>query len=149
MSIAMSRAECEEFLTGVHVGIVNVSEPGRGPLAAPVWYQYQPGGDLEFVTGADSRKAKLMEVGTRVSFVVQDESMPPKYVSLEGPVVAIEKAEVDEHVRPIARRYLGEQIGDQYVDGTRGSGEQAPQVLVKIRPERWLSADFAKRLAGA
>ena len=37
MSATMSRAEREEFLAGLHVGVLSVASPdGRGPLAAPV-----------------------------------------------------------------------------------------------------------------
>ena len=147
MSIAMNRKERQEFLAGVHVGILSIPRDGAGPLTCPIWYQYEPGGDVVFVTGADSRKARLIEPGTRVSFLVQQEDMPPKYVSFEGSVVSIEKASVDDHVRPIARRYLGDQIGDQYIDSTRGTNIP-DEILVRIRPEHWLSADFAKRLAG-
>jgi len=38
MSYTMSVAEREEFLAGVHVGVLSVAEgEGRAPLAAPVW----------------------------------------------------------------------------------------------------------------
>jgi hypothetical protein len=38
MSATMSRAEREEFLAGLHVGVLSVTSPdGRGALAAPVW----------------------------------------------------------------------------------------------------------------
>jgi len=39
MPPSMSQAEREEFLAGVHVGVLSVaSGDGRGPLAIPVWY---------------------------------------------------------------------------------------------------------------
>ena len=49
---------------------------------------------------------------------------------------------------PIAQRYLGEEIGRQYVKGTRGGPDAPDDVVVRVRPERWLSADFAKRMGG-
>lgn len=147
MSIVMSEAERQEFLAGVHVGIVSITEDGRGPLTVPVWYDYEPGGSVWFVTPADSRKAGLLDVGDRMSLCAQSEELPPKYVSVEGPVVAIETADVDSDVRPIAERYLGAEIGAAYIEGTRG--EDGPnEVLVRIEPERWYSADFAKGLEG-
>jgi hypothetical protein len=38
MSVTMTREEREQFLVGVHVGVLSVaSVDGGGPLAAPVW----------------------------------------------------------------------------------------------------------------
>ena len=84
----MSRAEREEFLAGLHVGVLSVASPdGRGPLAAPVWYTYQPGGTVNVSTGRGTRKALAIEAAGRVSLCAQEERLPYKYVSVEGPVV--------------------------------------------------------------
>jgi hypothetical protein len=144
MSMAFTREEREAFLGEVHVGILSVPDTGRGPLTCPVWYRYEPGGDIVIVTGKDSRKVRLMEPGTRVSFCTQQEAMPPKYVSIEGPVVSIEAAPI-EAVKEVAARYLGEEIGARYVEATRAGDGAGGDVMVRVRPERWLSADFAKR----
>jgi len=58
MWVLMSAAEREEFLPGVHVGVLSaaVGTAGR-TLAVPVWYSYQPGGLLTVLTGRRSRKA--------------------------------------------------------------------------------------------
>ena len=39
----MTGEEREAFLADVHVGVLAIDEPGRGPLALPVWYQYDDG----------------------------------------------------------------------------------------------------------
>lgn len=144
MSIVMSEQERQEFLAGVHVGIVSISEAGRGPVTVPVWYDYEPGGDVWFVTPADSRKAGLLDEGARISLCAQSEELPPKYVSVEGPVT-VDPASVPEHLEPIAQRYLGAELGAAYIEGSRN--EDSPdEVVVRIQPERWYSADFAKNL---
>jgi general stress protein 26 len=146
MSLAMTKKERDEFLAGVHIGVLSVPRDGAGPLTCPVWYSYEPGGEIVFVTGADSRKAGFMSAGTRVSFCAQTEAGLPKYVTVEGPIVSIEKADI-EAVRPIAHRYRGEEVGNSYLEQSR-SGPDAPmEIRVCIQPERWLSADFAKRFA--
>jgi nitroimidazol reductase NimA-like FMN-containing flavoprotein (pyridoxamine 5'-phosphate oxidase superfamily) len=145
MSIAMDRDERQEFLAGVHVGVLSIPAEGRGPLTCPVWYRYEPGGDVIVVTPAESRKADLLSEGVRVSFCAQDEDLPPKYVTVEGPVVSITPADITADVRPMAARYLGEELGHAYVDATRAE-DPRDEIVVRIRPERWLSADFAKRL---
>ena len=50
MSLRMTKAEREEFLAALHVGIISIDEPGRGPLTVPIWYGYEPGGELWIVT---------------------------------------------------------------------------------------------------
>src|SRR5688572_30779756 len=66
VSLSMTREERETFLAGVHVGVVSITEPGRGPLTAPVWYAYEDG-EVVFVIEKASRKAGLLNDGTRIS----------------------------------------------------------------------------------
>lgn len=142
MTVAMTRQEREMFLAGLHVGIISVPEEGRGPLTVPVWYAYEPGGDLRIITGRSSRKRRLLEKVRRFSLCVQTESPPYKYVSVEGPIVGIDGSDVERDLRPLARRYLGTEAGDRYVQTTRE--EHTDNVLVRMRPERWLAVDFGK-----
>jgi nitroimidazol reductase NimA-like FMN-containing flavoprotein (pyridoxamine 5'-phosphate oxidase superfamily) len=37
--LSMSAEQREAFLSEVHVAVLAVDEPGRGPLALPIWYQ--------------------------------------------------------------------------------------------------------------
>jgi nitroimidazol reductase NimA-like FMN-containing flavoprotein (pyridoxamine 5'-phosphate oxidase superfamily) len=141
MSTLMTRAEREAFLAEVHVGVLALADGERGPLAAPVWYGYEPGGELWFLTGRDSRKGRLLRTGRRLSLVVQTEAPPYKYVSVEGPIVALEPADLEKHARPLARRYLGRELGDRYIAATAGREES---VRVRVAPERWLTVDYAK-----
>lgn len=142
MSLAMTREERERYLADLHVGVISIPEEGRGPLTVPVWYAYEPGGEIRIVTGRDSRKGRLLTKTRRFSLCVQSEALPYSYVSVEGPIVALEAADVERDRRPIARRYLGHDAGDAYVDSTRE--EHADNVLVRMRPERWLTVDYAK-----
>jgi hypothetical protein len=80
----------------------------------------------------------------RFSVCVQTETPPYKYVSVEGPVVAIEPADLERDRRPLAHRYLGVQRGDRYIENTRGEPSHAGNVLVRMLPERWLTVDYAK-----
>jgi PPOX class probable F420-dependent enzyme len=142
MSLAMTKQEREAFLAEAHVGVISIPEPGRGPLTVPVWYAYDPGGELRVVTARTSRKGQLLARSGRFSLCAQTETAPYKYVSVEGPIVAIEDAHLERHLRPLARRYLGPQMGDQYVERT--AAEHSDNVLVRMRPERWLTVDFGK-----
>jgi Pyridoxamine 5'-phosphate oxidase len=147
MCVVMTAAEREEFLAGVHVGVLGaaVGTAGR-TLAVPVWYSYQPGGLL---TGRRSRKAAAIRAADRFSVCAQDDSPPYRYVSVEGPVVSEE--ELDPAGRlAMARRYLGTAAGDRYVTGnpdpegenTEGSGcaRSAGSVRIRARDELQASA---------
>ena len=134
----MTREEREAFLADVHVGVVAIVEPGRAPLAVPVWYSYEPGGEIRFVTGPNSRKGKLLKQAGRASLCVQTEAAPYKYVMAEGPVT-IDQEQRDDYA--MASRYLGPELGRWYADN-RPSTERS--VVVRLTPEQWITCDFAK-----
>lgn len=143
MADSMTKEERERFLAGVHVGVFSVAEEGRGPLAVPVWYLYEPGGEILIWTGSESRKARLLEQAGRFSFCVQDERPPYKYVTVEGPVTGVEKATLDGLVRPLAVRYLGAETAESYLADLGGEAGLAGDIMIRMQPERWYSLDFS------
>jgi hypothetical protein len=146
MRFAMSAQAREQFLAGLHVGVLSVAVQGdgeagggRAPLAVPVWYDYQPGGRVSVITGRNSRKGRAIIAAGRMSLCAQDEKPPYKYVSIEGPV---EMEELDEADRlAMARRYLGEAGGDRYV--ASNPDQDGEQVMFRMTPEHWLSVDYS------
>ena len=134
----MNQDEKEAFLADLHVGVVSFTRTALGPLAVPIWYDYEPGGKLWFVTGSDSRKAHLVEVGTRISLCAQAESLPYKYVMVEGAITAIDSH--DGEILPMAVRYLGDELGRQYADGNTADAS----IVIRMNPEHWLGVDFSK-----
>jgi nitroimidazol reductase NimA-like FMN-containing flavoprotein (pyridoxamine 5'-phosphate oxidase superfamily) len=138
----MSAAEREEFLAGVHVGVLSAAAGKTGrTLAVPVWYSYEPGGLLTVLTGRRSRKAAAMRAAGRFGLCVQDDSPPYRYVSVEGPVVGEEELDPAERLA-MARRYLGAAGGDRYV--TDNPDAQRENVAFRMLPEHWLSQDQGK-----
>jgi nitroimidazol reductase NimA-like FMN-containing flavoprotein (pyridoxamine 5'-phosphate oxidase superfamily) len=144
VSLAMTKQERERFLADLHVGIISIPEEGRGPLTVPIWYSYEPGGELRIVTARTSRRAQLLQRAGRFSVCAQTETPPYKYVSVEGPVVAIEPADLERDERPLAHRYLGARTGDRYIAKTRGEPGHVENVLVRMLPEHWLTVDYTK-----
>src|SRR5690348_3289526 len=106
MATTMTREEREAFLAAVHVGVLSVAQEGRAPLTMPVWYSYTPGGEVHVITGATTRKAHALRAAGRFSLCVQSEAPPYSYVTVEGPVAAIEPVDLERDLRPLARRYL-------------------------------------------
>ena len=144
MSLRMTKQEREKFLADIHVGIFSVADGERGPLTVPIWYAYEPGGDLRFTTEKNSLKSKALDRVKRVSLCAQSESPPYKYVSVEGPVLSMVPADLENDIRPMAQRYLGKGIGNYYVDNTRRHYMHGDAILVRMRPERWLTLDYNK-----
>ncbi|OFV91435.1 MAG: hypothetical protein A3J75_02930 [Acidobacteria bacterium RBG_16_68_9] len=139
----MSKAEREAFLAETHVAVISVADPGRGPLTIPIWYAFEPGGDVRFVTGGASRKAALIRAAGRLSLCAQTEVAPYRYVSVEGPVT-VGTPDFERDIRQMARRYLGAEMGEMYLQMTADERARAANVLVRLKPERWLSVDYGK-----
>lgn len=138
--LSMSQAEREAFLADLHVGVLSVEREDGPPLTVPIWYGYEPGGEVWVLTDATSLKGRLLRQAGRFSLCAQDESVPYAYVSVEGPAT-VSPADVEAHHRPMARRYLGTEQGDWYTDNVP-HGEQP--IRVAMTPERWFSVDYSK-----
>ena len=135
----MTGEEREAFLAELHVGVIAVEREDRAPLAVPIWYAYEPGGDVVLWTDAGSVKEKLIRAAGRFTITVQVEEPPYRYVTAEGPVTSIDPA--DEAIGlAIAVRYLGEEDGRAFAEQSLNPDS----VIIRMRPERWLSSDYSK-----
>jgi uncharacterized protein len=142
----MTEQERQEFLAELHIAVLSVaSDNDRPPLTIPVWYGYQPGGNISFFTGTMGRKARktrLIQKAGVLSLSVQREEFPYKYVTVEGTVVQTDRPPSAEQMLAIVRRYLPEEQAQGFVTAElKHPGTEL--VLFTIRPDRWLSADFA------
>lgn len=135
----MTRDEREAFLAGVHVGILAIDEPGRGPLAMPIWYRYADG-VVEISMDGSSLKARLLRAAGRATMTVQDEAPPYKYVSVEGPVTVEARR---ESAQSMAVRYLGPELGAWYAEQNPPTDDT---VIATLTPEHWRTFDFGKLL---
>lgn len=144
MSAAMTREEREAFLAGVHVGVISIARPDRAPLTVPVWYDYTPGGEVYFITGSTQRKTQALREAGQFSLCAQLEAYPYGYVTVEGPVSAMEASDLERDVRPLARHYLGVAAGDRYVIDSGGIVEGWSDIVVRMRPQYWSAFDFGK-----
>jgi PPOX class probable F420-dependent enzyme len=139
----MTSTERETYLAELHVGVIAVERPDRAPLSVPIWYAYEPGGELLVSSLAGSLKARLITAAGRFSITAQDETYPYRYVTAEGSVTSIETAD-DASMRAIAIRYLGEEGGNAFSESFARDHPDAESLLFRMRPERWLSVDYSK-----
>lgn len=141
MSLAMTEAERNAFLSDLHVGVIAIDHPDEPPLAVPIWYDYSPEVGVRLTSGDNSLKTRLLTAARRFSLVVQDETPPCyRYVSVEGPVVVQRPADVEADLRTIARRYLGVEGGDAFTEMIASD----PITLFIMRPEKWRTVDYGK-----
>lgn len=140
MSFVMTAREREAFLSGVHIGVLAVERDDRAPLAVPVWYDYEPGGEILIWIQRDTIKDRVLRKAGRFSFAVQSETLPYRYVTAEGPVTAMDSAPTRAEALRITRRYLPEADAVAYVDHSLGE----TSLMVRMRPQRWLSNDQSK-----
>jgi uncharacterized protein len=142
----MTEQERQEFLAGQHVAVLSVAGgDDRPPHTTPLWYGYVPGGDITFFTGTQgrrSRKAGLIERAGALSLTVQREEFPYRYVTVEGTVVGADRPPSAEQVLAVVRRYLPEEQAKWFVRAELE--DPSPEfVLFTVRPDRWLTFDFA------
>lgn len=136
--LQMSTAEREAFLADRHVGVLAVERADGPPLVTPVWYRYEPGGDIELSTDASSLKGRLLGAAGRATLCAQREEPPYAYVTVDGPVTF---GEASDDVRlDIAVRYLGAEMGHGYVTANPGGDN----TLVRLTPQRWHTVDYTR-----
>jgi nitroimidazol reductase NimA-like FMN-containing flavoprotein (pyridoxamine 5'-phosphate oxidase superfamily) len=142
----MTEDERQAFLAEARVGVLSVaSDDARPPLTVPLWYGYQPGGNITFFTGTQGRKARktrLIEKAGVLSLSVQHDQFPYKYVTVEGSVSQADRPPSAEQMLGVVRRYLPEEMAQGFVDAELGR-PSSELVLFTIRPDRWLTADFS------
>jgi PPOX class probable F420-dependent enzyme len=137
--LIMPAAEREAFLAAPHIGVLTISRgDGRPPLASPIWYEYEPGGDVVISVGRGSVKARLAEAAGVASLVVQTEALPYRFVTIGGPIT-VTAADAATR-RRIAARYLPAARLDEYL----ASSDVADMVMLRLTPSRWHSNDYSR-----
>lgn len=136
----MTVEQREAFLADLHVGVLAIARDGKGPLALPIWYQYDGTQVIVYMDG-ESTKAKLLRRRGRATLTVQDERPPYRYVSVEGPVTVEPRSDGDG-IEAMAVRYLGPEIGAQYA---AANPSNSSSVTARLTPERWLTVDYGRQ----
>jgi nitroimidazol reductase NimA-like FMN-containing flavoprotein (pyridoxamine 5'-phosphate oxidase superfamily) len=143
----MTEQEAKAFLAEPHVGVLSVAaNDGRPPLAVPIWYHYEVDGYLTFFTGTGgqkARKTRLIKEAGAISFTVQYEQWPYRYVTAEGTLAKVEQPPSREAIVKIVSRYLPADQAGAFADRELAQGGET-FTLFSIEPTRWLSVDYGK-----
>jgi PPOX class probable F420-dependent enzyme len=142
MAHEMTGDELDRFLsTGTRTGKLATVRADGSPHVAPIWFILD-GGDLVFMTGAQSVKGKAMLRDPRVALSVDDERPPFSFATIEGSVtITRDPDEMLPLSIAIARRYMGDQLAEQY--GRRNAVEG--ELLLRLHRVRVTAvADIAE-----
>ena len=130
----MTDQQRDDFLLERRIGVLAMGRSASGPLLAPIWYRYSPGGTVDILMGGSTAKARRLRAEGRASMCVHDDGRPYRYVTVEGPVtVTLLGEETHEAIREMSSRYLGRAAGQHYADNFSTPDE----VVVRLTPERW------------
>ena len=142
----MTEREREAFLAEPRTAIFSVAAAGgRPPLAVPIHYAYEPGGDVTFFTDTQRRTSRKTD-----SFAHSGGRF-----TLDGPEprVALPVRDRRVHGGPPGRAPSTKQIlrvaqphmGEEPARGLAASEVDDPEttmVLYTARPDRWFAMDF-------
>jgi PPOX class probable F420-dependent enzyme len=134
----MTDEEALAFLAhGTRTGKVATTRADGRPHVAPIWFVLD-GGDVVFMTGAETLKGKTLRRDPRAALVVDLEEPPYAFVLVEGTVSL--SADLDEMLPlsiAIAGRYMGEEHAEDF--GRRNAVEG--ELLVRLHPDKIVAVD--------
>jgi PPOX class probable F420-dependent enzyme len=135
----MSKEEIQTFLmSGTLTGKISTVRKDGRPHVVPIWFILENDDyniKVVFTTGQDSLKAKHMLRDPRVSFCVDDQTLPFSFISIEGIAEINKEPDLSELLKwatKIAGRYMGQDIAEAYGKRNAVKGE----FLVRIRPTK-------------
>jgi Pyridoxamine 5'-phosphate oxidase len=138
--MALSKEEREQFLAEPHIAALSVSAgDARGPLTVPIWYQYSPGGEPWILTGAGSRKERLIAATGFFSLMVERLEPTVRYVAVDGAVSRIEPG-TDAQMEELTYRYLSGESAENYLKFAHEN--LGDHVAIYLQPQHWLSSDM-------
>lgn len=128
------------FLDEPLVAILATLRSDGSVLLSPVWHEWRDGG-FNLWLPADDVKTRHLRRDPRASLVVAESAAPLRGVELRTEVSLVEERVHDTAVR-IARRYVGDVKGADYVGSAPGA-----YVIARLEPGHLRIWDFADEFA--
>ena len=130
----MSRDEALQFIASLPARtakLATVRADGR-PHVAPIWIALD-GDQILFNTGENTAKGKAIRRDPRVALCFDDERPPFSFVVYEGEAEIVDDPDqLLLWATEIARRYMGDELAEQYGRRNAVPGE----LLVRVTPTR-------------
>ena len=122
--------DSEAFLHEANVAVLATVDSKGRPHAAPVWYLYEDGVFI-VSTGRGSQKHRNAESNPNITLVIEKRTLPYFAAMAHGRAEIGPPFSADDRLR-LAVRYLGEERGRRYVEGTRGEDS----ITIRLRPAK-------------
>jgi PPOX class probable F420-dependent enzyme len=130
----LSLTDVATLLDGPSPAVLTTIRKDGSPLTSPVWFHWT-GDVFELVITRDDVKLQHLARQPRCTLVVFEAVRPFRGVSVTADAQVTRK-DVTEHRRAVARRYLGEQDGDRFVEQRAGKPGDLV-TLVPVEPRVW------------
>jgi PPOX class probable F420-dependent enzyme len=130
--------ELADFLALPIVAVLATYRRDGSVLLSPVWHQWRDGG-FDVVSALDDIKVRHLRRDPRASILVYGNDLPYSGVEIRttAQLREIDRADL---VRDLAVRYLGQEAGEAYAEGSSDS------VLIRLEPGNVRTWDFADEL---
>ena len=131
-------------MQGTLTGKLATVKKDKSPHIVPVWFvldeSHNKGGrlgDVVFMTGVDSLKARNIQRYNKVSICVDDQIPPFSFVTIFGiaRIYHYNQTKLFKWATRIAERYMGKDKAESY--GKRNSGED--EVVIRVKPTKILA----------
>lgn len=138
----MTDEEVVEFMTtGSRTGKLAVVRKDGSPHVVPIWFDVDPAtGDLVFVMGSGSLKARCIARDPRVSICVDEMEFPVHFARIDGvastATYADDPAAMKYWATETCRRFVGDERAEQF--GERNADPD--ELLVRVKPTRYVGA---------
>jgi PPOX class probable F420-dependent enzyme len=131
-------SDLADFLALPIVAVLATYRRDGGVLLSPVWHQWRDGG-FDVLCSPDDIKVRHLRRDPRASILVYGNDLPYRGVELRT-TAQLHDIDRADFVLEMAIRYLGEEAGAAYAEGSSDS------VLVRLEPGAVRTWDFADEL---
>ncbi len=124
----LDKKDLQRLLQGRNLAFISTLSKDGSPHITPMWADME--GDVILInTFENSAKSKNIQKDPRIAISVVENNNPYNMVSIKGTVIDQTTEGADEHLKKLAKRYLG--IGKYYY-----REPNRKRVILKIKPEK-------------
>ncbi|MDQ5863901.1 MAG: PPOX class F420-dependent oxidoreductase [Thermoproteota archaeon] len=124
----LDKKDLQRLFQGRNLAFISTLSKDGSPHITPMWADME--GDVILInTFESSAKSKNIKKDPRIAISVVESNNPYSMVSIKGIVIGQTTEGADEHLKKLAKRYLG--IGKYYY-----REPNRRRVILKIKPER-------------
>jgi len=130
-------SRAEELLSQTILGHLGFTGLDGYPHVIAVWYEYR-GGEILVASRPDEFKCRSLQANGRAAFTVSTPEAPygSTMVAGDATVERLPEARRIEFIGALARRYLGREAGDRYLEKWSRGGHPGDGDLIRILPRR-------------